>query len=74
MMERLLARGREIGARRVEMMMALVEQAARDELPPDIGVERIEGGVALLGRRIAVRLLGDARLRGLAALVRGLAR
>jgi hypothetical protein len=72
MMERLLARGREIGVRRVEMMMALVEQAARDELPADIGVERIEGGVALFGRRIAVRLLGDARLRGLAALVRGL--
>ena len=70
MMERLLARGREIAARRVEMMAVLVEQAARDELPADIGVERSDAGVAIFGRRIAARLLGDARLRGLAALVR----
>lgn len=74
MMERLLARGKAIAVRRTEIMMELIEQAARDELPADVGVERAADGVAIVGRRIAARLIGDARLRGLAMLVRGLGR
>lgn len=71
MMERLLARGREIGARRMEELTALVEQAAIEELPPDIRVERTNGGVAILGRRLMRRLLSDARLRGLGLMMKG---
>lgn len=71
MMERLLARGREIGLRRARELVALVEQAAIEELPPDLGVERVDDGVAVAGRRLMRRLIDDARLRGLGLLVKG---
>jgi hypothetical protein len=74
MMERLLARGADIAAQRVEMLAALIEQAAREELPADVSVERSAEDVAIVGRGIGARLLGDSRLRGLAMLVRGLIR
>lgn len=71
MMARLLARGREIGARRANELGALLEQAAVDELPPDLSAERIEGGVAIAGRGLARRLLTDARLRGIGLMMKG---
>lgn len=74
MMERLLARGAAIAAREADFMAELIEQAARDELPPDVGVERIDGGVAIFGRGVLRRFLFDARLRGLAMLAKGLRR
>ena len=71
MMERLLARGREFGSRRVEEIGALIEQTAIEELPPDLRIERVGGGVTILGRGLARRLLHDARLRGIGLLMKG---
>lgn len=39
---------------------------ARDELPPDVAVERAADGARLTGRRLRLRRLTDVRLRGLA--------
>lgn len=71
MMEGLLARGAVIAARRAEMLVATLAQAARDELPADISVEPMERGIALIGRRLARRMVDDARLRGLGLLAKG---
>ena len=74
MMERLLARGAAIAAREADVMAALIEQAARDELPSDVGVELVDGGVVIFGRGLLQRFLFDGRLRGLAMLAKGLRR
>ena len=71
MMEGLLARATAIAARRADMLAALLEQAARDELPGDIGVERVDEGIVLRGRGLARRMLDDARLRGFGLLLKG---
>ena len=74
MMERLIARGREIAAARVAVVIAGLAAAAADELPADVRVAAESDGVALSGRRLAARLLRDARLRGFAALARTIRR
>lgn len=74
MMERLLERARAIGARRVAVLAALIEHAARDELPAEVEVEPVAGGIVLAGRRLGRRMLDDARLRGIGLLVKALLR
>jgi len=74
MMERLVARGAAIAAREADILVALIEQAAREELPSDVGVERIGDGVAIFGRGLLRRFLFDVRLRGLTMLAKGLRR
>jgi hypothetical protein len=53
------------------MLAALIEQAAREELPADVTVEPFEGGLMLAGRRLARRMFDDARLRGIGLLAKG---
>jgi hypothetical protein len=71
MMDRLLARGLALGRARATMLAALIEQAAREELPADVTVEPFEGGLTLAGRRLARRMFDDARLRGIGLLAKG---
>lgn len=40
------------------------------EVPPDVAVSAVEGGIRLVGRALSRRALTDARLRDFAALAR----
>lgn len=51
----------------VERATDRLERLAGEELPGDIAVERVDGGLRLTGPRLAPRWAADARLRGLAA-------
>jgi hypothetical protein len=44
--------------------------AIEAEVPADVVVEAVEGGVRLSGRRLSVRAASDGRLRDFAGLVR----
>ncbi len=41
-----------------------LEAAAEEALPPDVTVERTDGGLRLTGRRLRLRWLEDVRLWG----------
>ena len=49
----------------VEQLLDRLAELAAGEVP-DVAVERVDGGLRLTGRRLAVRRLEDVRLRGLA--------
>jgi hypothetical protein len=71
-MRAILARGRELGARRTaELIDALVE-TAEAELPADLKVERQADGISIAGRGLARRIAFDPRLRSLALLLKGM--
>ncbi len=57
----------EAVARAVAHALDLIEAVAEDELPADVAVERVPGGLRLSGPRLFVRWAGDMRLRQLVA-------
>jgi hypothetical protein len=62
MMERLLKRGRQIGAARAE---EVAEALVAKPLPPGIRVERISNGITFSGQGLRRRYVTDAALRAL---------
>lgn len=54
-----------VAARAVARAIAGMAAAARDELPADIAVSAEPGRLVLTGKRLARRMLDDARLRAI---------
>lgn len=58
------------GARRVAKVAERLAEAATDEVPRDVRVTREGAAVVLSGRRLRVRSMDDARLRGIGLLAK----
>lgn len=61
-----------IGARRVARVVDRLAEAAAAEVLGDVRVTREAGTVVLSGRRLRVRSIDDARLRGVGLLAKDL--
>jgi hypothetical protein len=71
MFERLMARGvRRAEAQRARRIAELAKRVA-DDVPPGVTVETGSEGVALVGRGLRRRMLGDVRLRAVGLLAKG---
>ncbi len=61
-----------ISARRVARLVERLAEAAADDVPPDVRVTREGPAVVLSGRRLRVRSIDDAGLRGIGLLAKDL--
>ncbi len=69
--ERLIERSALLGRTRATV---LADRLASVELPAGITLERDDHGIALSGKRLRRRIIGDVRLRSFADLARGILR